>query len=226
MGALAVAQPDRRAGLSKLEDGRARVARSEVVAMAAASLVCACVLATAWASKMPLPALGWAAAFLFLAVERDVRERRIPNWLTFPGLALAVTHGALSSGLAGAGASLVGAALALGLLLGPYVLGWFGAGDVKALMVLGALWGAQVLVALLAWAVGVGGVLALVWIALRGGLRELAARWWSTLVMSLANRRWTYFAPAPGSAAAAGIPFAVAVGLGVAAYQSWGSPWS
>jgi prepilin peptidase CpaA len=175
---------------------------------------------------MPLPALGWAAAFFFVAVERDVRECRIPNWLTFPALGLAVAYGAVTGGAPGAATSLLGAGVALGILLLPYSLGWFGAGDVKAMMVVGALWGAGVLIPVIAWAVGLGGVLALAWVSIRGGLPDLVMRWWHTLFVSLASRKWTYFAPAPGSPAASGIPFAVAMGMGVASYGMWGAPWA
>ena len=36
--------------------------------------------------SMPLPTLGWAAAFLFFAVASDVRSHRVPNLLTIPAL--------------------------------------------------------------------------------------------------------------------------------------------
>jgi prepilin peptidase CpaA len=176
--------------------------------------------------EAPLPALGWAAAFLFVVVERDVRQGRIPNWLTLPAFCLAVGHGAWAGGLSGAGASLLAAGLALAILLVPYAVGWFGAGDVKAMMVLGALWGSAVLVAVLAWAIVCGGLLALAWVTARGGLTDLIQRWWQTVYTSLAVRRWTYLPPAPGSAAASGLPFGVAMALGVAALQQWGAPWA
>jgi prepilin peptidase CpaA len=177
------------------------------------------------ATEAALPALAWAAAFLFVAVERDVRQGRIPNWLTLPAFCLFVAHGAWAGGLAGVGASLLGAGLALGILVVPYAIGWFGAGDVKAMMVLGALWGGAVLVAVLAWAIVCGGVLALGWVTTRGGLADLVRRWSHTVCTSLIVRKWTYFPPAPGSAAASGIPFGVAMALGVAAFQQWGTPW-
>jgi prepilin peptidase CpaA len=197
--------------------------RQAATALAVAALVGACLVVTAL--EAPLPALGWAAAFLVLAVERDMRERRIPNWLTLPALAFAVAHGAWSGGIDGALASLGGAGAALGILLVPYALGWFGAGDVKAMMALGAFWGAGTLLPVVAWAIALGGLLAIGWLVARGGLRDLASRWWQSLRTSFLTRKPTYFAPAPGSVAAGGVPFAVAIGLGVAAYQLWGLPW-
>ena len=203
--------------------GEGRGFRRGAIALAVAALVGVCLLVTAM--EAPLPALGWAAAFLVLAVERDMRERRIPNWLTFPALAFAIAHATWSGGIDGALASLAGAGAALGILLIPYAMGWFGAGDVKAVMALGAFWGAGILLPVLGWAIALGGLLAIGWLVARGGLGDLASRWWRSLRASFVTRTPTYFAPTPGSVAAGGVPFAVAIGLGVAAYQLWGLPW-
>jgi prepilin peptidase CpaA len=167
----------------------------------------------------PLPALGWAAAFLFLAVERDLHSRRIPNWLTFPTLAFAVLYGASSGGMDGALHALLGAAAALALLLLPYAMGGLGAGDVKAAMALGALFGAGDIARVVLLAVAFGGVLALLRLMVRGGLLELGRRWLHSLATSLLTNRLVYFPPAPGSAATRGIPFAVAIALAVATHQ-------
>ena len=56
------------------------------VATATAALVVACLFWTA--GQEPLPSFGWAAAFLFLAIQQDVFRLRIPNWLTLPSLGL------------------------------------------------------------------------------------------------------------------------------------------
>src|SRR5512145_911956 len=76
--------------------------------------------------EAPLPALGWAAAFLLLAVHQDVRSLRIPNWLTFPALLGAVALGAVHGGLAGAGFALLGSATALAVGFVPFALRWLG----------------------------------------------------------------------------------------------------
>ena len=62
--------------------------RTEISAAAVAALVVACLVLSS--SHMPLPALPWAAAFLFLAIQQDVRGMRIPNWLTLPSLVVAI----------------------------------------------------------------------------------------------------------------------------------------
>jgi prepilin peptidase CpaA len=191
-----------------------------VAALAAASLV--------WApgKEAPLPAVGWAAAFLLLAVHQDVRSLRIPNWLTFPSLLGAIALGALRGGPAGAGFALLGAAVALAIGFVPFAVRWLGAGDVKAGMVLGALWGAETFVAVFWWMLVVGGLLALAFVAAQGGLLDLLARWLRSAQATLVTRRLTYLRPAAGAAAAQGLPFAVAMALGAGAFQIWGTPWN
>jgi prepilin peptidase CpaA len=193
--------------------------------IAAGALVAAALVASGAHVEEPLPAFGWAAAFLALAAASDVRAHRIPNALTFPALLLgALLAGLGASGLA-LGASLLGVGVAFGLLVLPYAIGALGAGDVKAAMALGALIGAGPVVGALSWAFGLGGLLALALLAARGGLRDLLERWSRSLVLSLGARRLYYLPPAPGSAAGGGIPFALALGLGAAGHQIWGTPW-
>jgi prepilin peptidase CpaA len=194
-----------------------------VFAFSIAVLVVGCLFWTG--QEKPLPALPWAAAFLFLAVEQDVRQLRIPNWLTFPSLLLAIVLAAVTAGWAGAGAAAAGAGLAFALLFVPFACRWVGAGDVKAAMVLGALWGTELFLPICWWMVVMGGVLAIALVAIRGGLVDLASRWFRSLQLTVLTRRPTYCAPAATSAAGGGLPFAVAMGMGAVAYQIWGMPW-
>ena len=193
--------------------------RPRGLAAAAGLLLAALVLASGWVASVPLPILGWAAAFLFLAVERDVHCQRIPNWLTFPTCAAALVYGAWSGGADGALSALLGAGAGFALLALPYALGALGAGDVKAAMALGALFGPSDAFHIVLLAIGFGGAFALLRLALAGGLPELGQRWLASLATSLATRRLFYLPPAPDAAAARGIPFAVAIALAVAAHQ-------
>jgi len=80
--------------------------------------------------------LGWLAALSIY----DVRQRRLPNWLTLPGAAAVLTAAAL----AGHGAPALAGATALGLLYlfvhaaAPSAMG---AGDVKLALGVGAIGG-------------------------------------------------------------------------------------
>ena len=189
-----------------------------------AAAVCLVFLWTA--REAPLPATAWAAAFLFLAVESDVRRLRIPNWLTFGALGLALGLGAWGGGLPGLLDAAAGAGVALAVLFVPFAMRWMGAGDVKAMMALGALWGQAHLLPTLFWIFLAGGALALAMLAARGELPDLCVRWWRSFWITCATRKLTYFAPAPGAVAGGGLPFAVAIGIGAAIHQMWGSPWA
>ena len=91
-----------------------------------------------------LPALFAAAAGW-----SDWRFRRIPNWLTVPGLLLGVAVNSLVWGWAGARSSLLGALLGLALLLPFVMVRSLGAGDWKLVGALGAFLGPQHLIAVL-----------------------------------------------------------------------------
>ena len=185
------------------------------------------VWAAVWAASHggALPAAAGTAVFLAAAAWWDVRALRIPNALTLPALAAVLLWAGIHGGWGGAGAALGAAAAALALLLGPFAWGWLGAGDVKALAVLAALWGLEVFLPALWWMFAVGGAGALLVLAARGELTDLMQRWGRSLWLSLASRRLYYVAPATGSAARSGLPFALAMGLGSAAYGWWGAPW-
>jgi len=91
----------------------------------------------------------------------DWRCRRIPNWLTVSGMATGVAVNTILFRWPGLKAALLGALLALGLLL-PFV--WIrslGAGDWKLAGALGACLGPRQLLAVLMGTVLVAGVMAL-----------------------------------------------------------------
>ena len=176
-------------------------------------------------SSTPLPVFGWAAAFLFFAVASDLRFHRIPNWLTLPALLAALFVSPWAGATSGPLESVLGATLGFALLVGPYAFGGMGAGDVKALMVLGAWLGPEATLGAAVWAVIAGGVFALIILVLRGELYAFARRWGRTLSGTLILRRNSYEPPAAGSIAAGAIPFAAAIAVGLAAQWFGGSPW-
>jgi prepilin peptidase CpaA len=192
------------------------------VSVAAAFLVGAILVSTgAFGSWTGILAVG----LLMAVVEEDVRRGRIPNRITFLGFAAAVFHAAWMAGFDGLLSALAGAAVGLAVLAIPFAMGWLGAGDVKAMMALGAFFGVSALPSLLWWVTMVGGVFALSTLVVDGELLEVGRRWRRSLELSLIARRPWYVAPAAGSTAAAGLPFGIAIALGVAASQVWGMTW-
>ena len=98
----------------------------------------------------------------------DLRSRRIPNWLTVPGLAIGIAANTILGGWSGLKASLLGAALGLGLLLPFVLLRALGAGDWKLAGALGAFTGPAMLIDLLLASVFVAGLMAVALIIYRG----------------------------------------------------------
>jgi prepilin peptidase CpaA len=176
-------------------------------------------------SSTPLPVFGWAAAFLFFAVASDVHSRRIPNWLTLPALLAALLASPWFGATSGPLEAVAGAALSFALLVGPYALGSVGAGDVKALMVLGAWLGPEAILGVAVWAVIAGGAFALIALVQRGEIVAFAQRWGRVLSSMLKLRQIRYERPAAGSISASGIPFAAAIAVGLATQWYGGSPW-
>jgi prepilin peptidase CpaA len=105
--------------------------------------------------------LGLAVALALIAGYTDWRSRRIPNWLTVPGLFVGISLNALSGGWAGLKASLLGAGLGLLVLLPFVFLRSLGAGDWKLAGALGAFVGWQAMITLLMGSVFVAGLMAL-----------------------------------------------------------------
>jgi prepilin peptidase CpaA len=114
-----------------------------------------------------------ALALAIAAAVFDVREHRIPNWLTYPGIVLGlVLRGLLLRGglfgLKGLGSAVAGLLLAGGVMLLFYVVRAMGAGDVKLMAAVGSLVGPEhAVVVLLATAI-CGGVMGIVYAIYRG----------------------------------------------------------
>ncbi|MBI3179260.1 MAG: prepilin peptidase, partial [Deltaproteobacteria bacterium] len=84
---------------------------------------------------------GLLLALCITASVTDLRSRRIPDLLTFPAMAIAITLAWVSHGLAGTLSSLFGL-LVCGMVMGLAGLaGGMGGGDVKLMAAVGAVLG-------------------------------------------------------------------------------------
>src|SRR5437667_5958119 len=117
-----------------------------------------------------------AAIFALTAGVTDARWRRIPNWLTYPAVVIAIVLHSIAEGWHGARLSLLGTALGLGLLL-PFVLvRSLGGGDWKLMGGLGAFFGynlavpflQQHLILVLLWTLIINGLMALCLVIWKG----------------------------------------------------------
>jgi prepilin peptidase CpaA len=102
-----------------------------------------------------------ALLFAMWAGWLDWRMRRIPNWLTVPGLAIGVAANSFAWGWPGMKAALEGAGLGLALLLPFVLLRGLGAGDWKLMGALGAWFGPSRLVVVLLGTVFIAGAMAI-----------------------------------------------------------------
>jgi prepilin peptidase CpaA len=102
----------------------------------------------------------------------DLRSRRIPNWLTVPGLLVGLAMNTALGRWDGLKTSLLGAGIGLALLLPFVLLRSLGAGDWKLAGALGAFTGPGRLVDLLIGSVFVAGVMAVCLVIYKGRTRQ------------------------------------------------------
>ena len=122
-----------------------------------------------------LPTLAWSGLFglLFVALVFDFRYRRVPNLLIVVGLMLGLGFSTSTHGSLGSVYSLVGAFVGLLCLLLFFAMRLLGAGDVKLMAVIGSFVGAKAILWIVLYTLIFGGVLSLLWFAVRGKLGAL-----------------------------------------------------
>lgn len=150
---------------------------------------------------------------LLVAVINDLREHKIPNWLTFPAMVGAVVFHTALNGWAGCLYSLQGIGLGMALLLVPYLLRGMGAGDVKLLGAVGGFLGPQGVFRSFLFIGIVGGIYVIAVLAFQGTLKETLSRYWRILKGFISTLTLTYI-PSPGMKNQARLPYGVAIALG------------
>jgi len=116
-----------------------------------------------------------------VAAVTDLKHRKIFNWLTLPAIGVGLLASAVAGGGAGFGQSLLGVGIALAAYGWMWMVQILGAGDVKLLMVYGALSGVvsatgrngtEFIVDVALLTLFVGGVLAAFMLAVKGRLKS------------------------------------------------------
>jgi prepilin peptidase CpaA len=163
------------------------------------------------ASRLLLFALVLAAAYY------DVAFRRIPNRLTYGGLAAALVLASVQGGWSGLGGALLGAVAGFAMFFGLYLLRAMGAGDVKLMAAAGAFLGVPLVFSAAVYSAVAGGLVLLV-VALRGqATRRVAANMGNLLLYwfhsgGIRKAEWLTL-DSPGAVA---IPYGLAIALGCA----------
>jgi prepilin peptidase CpaA len=154
------------------------------------------------------PALSVLSLMLAIAVYVELKERRIPNWLTLSGMALGLLIAYLN-GTAAFFSSIGGLIIGFGFLFIFYVFGGVGGGDVKLMGAAGALMGSALIKPALVYTAFIGAFLAIMmvvwrkdfWTRIGWGMKRLAF--------------WQKNNPAePAPAAPIAVPYGMAIALG------------
>lgn len=158
---------------------------------------------------------GILVLLIFISIYTDLKERKILNVVTVSAAAAGLALNMYAEGNRGLLFSLQGAGLGLLLLLIPFALGGFGAGDVKLLAAIGALKGPQfVLIAFVGTAIA-GGVLAVVMLVKQGrfaaSLKRIGVN--AVLMVSSAGKINT-LKNLEQAEYHESLPYAVAIGIG------------
>jgi prepilin peptidase CpaA len=158
--------------------------------------------------------LLWIAPALLAAIAgwKDLRTRRIPNWLTVPALGLGIFLNSVVGGWSGARSALLGAGLGLGILLPFVLIRSLGAGDWKLVGAMGAFLGPDHLVVVLMATIMVAGVMALVLVIWKKRVRQTARN-----MARLLKALFTFHPPGPeltlDNPESTKVPFGVALAV-------------
>jgi prepilin peptidase CpaA len=120
----------------------------------------------------------WIAILVGVAATvDDLRRRQIANWIPVVALVGGLAWQISQSGWRGALDAVLGTAAGFAVFLVFYLLGGMGGGDVKLMAGFGALLGARRLLEASLWTAGVGGLLAVMVLAIRPLWRWAKSRW-------------------------------------------------
>lgn len=161
--------------------------------------------------------MGGALLLAVIAGWTDYLKRRIPNWLTVPGLLVGIGLNLALGGVVGLKISLLGAGLGLLLLLPFVLLHSLGAGDWKLAGALGAFVGAGRLIDLLLASLFVAGVMAAVLVVYKRRVRE-TLRNMGRLLISLGTFRMPGPEVSLENPHSLRVPYGVALALTVVGY--------
>ena len=154
-----------------------------------------------------MPIVWIALPFILaFACYGEIRERRIPNWLTLGAIALGVGAAAIEGGVAGLTDSALGLAIAGGLFLPFCLLGVVGGGDMKLMAAVGAITGWPMVLRVVTDTCIAGGLIAIAIMAWNGVLLTTLADVFRIMVGMPRRKRGLRNPPM--------VPYALAITIG------------
>lgn len=115
----------------------------------------------------------------------DLKERKIPNIITFTGVLVGIFFNIITSGWSGFLQGILGLLAGLAIFFLPFAMGGMGAGDVKLMGAIGALMGWRFSVMTALYSAIVGGIMVLFHLLHTGKLRETLKKMLYTLINNL-----------------------------------------
>lgn len=149
----------------------------------------------------------------------DLKQHRIPNFLTFSALIIGVSLQLLLYGWEGLTYSLGGMAIGFLILIPFYIKGGMGAGDVKLMAAAGAFLGFNGALLAVGLTLFAGSIMGIFLLVVLGGVKAAMHRYYTTLKQYLytKNLDLSYIPPPSDEAAAIKFPYASAICVGTIA---------
>jgi prepilin peptidase CpaA len=154
--------------------------------------------------------------FLALCIASDLRTLRIPNAVTGPAILLGMAANTWLLGARGFFDSMEGLGVGIGILLLPFALGGIGGGDVKMMGAVGALLGPRLVFQSLVVGLVLGGVIAVVRLAVMARLTEKLTATARMFANALLSRSIAPLRLSSTSPDAVVLPYSVPLGVGTA----------
>lgn len=158
----------------------------------------------------------------------DLRQHRIPNWLTLAGLLLGIAMNVFLFGIAGLWTSLQGAGLALLVYVPLFALRAMGAGDAKLMAAIGAITGPMNWLGVMILTALFGGLLAVILVLAKGRVRRTIQN--LKLILTSWRFRHLPYELSPELDVRSGqglrLPHAVSILLGTVAFVVAGAIWA
>ena len=164
--------------------------------------------------------------FVLVCGIYDLRSRRIPNWLTMSGLTLGIVANCYFSKTDGLLHSFYGLGLALLIYFPLWLFAGLGAGDVKAMVAIGAIVGPQQWLYVFLCTCIAGGIVAVGVSFAKRRLQETTTKAYFLLIGLLTLRSFRNLHLARGNTTRAEslkVPYAVSIALGSIAALSLGA---
>lgn len=163
-------------------------------------------------------------AILIAASTIDMREHRIPNFLSLGGVATGLAMAALGLSSLSVSDSLLGLAMGFGALVLLYAKNVMGAGDVKLMMAVGTFFGPSLTFWAVLYTFIAGGIMGIAVLINRDGLKETADRYFFGLKHLVLGGAWLGKRVDPDGDGPLRFPYAAAIFAGAVAAKLLWSP--